>query len=173
MGWQPPQNSCAWRFPQWQQCLRAREAAAAPLCAPLTRNSSSCLLTHPTLPLLLGGFLQFKFWMCLWLSTMICFYSLTTQWYLQNTNQLGHLTGGQTSAIQGFRESKAIRCCHYSTSWEYPVSLHLPTSHPKCASKQSLCSLNRVATVYAILPHLFFAPAVPGRRCHWIVSLFL
>lgn len=48
MGWQPPQNSCAWRLPQWQQCLRAREAAAAPLCAPLIRNKEQFLLPAPS-----------------------------------------------------------------------------------------------------------------------------
>lgn len=94
---------------------RGEEAAAAPLCAPLTWNSSSCLLIHPTLPLL-PGLSPVKFQMCPWFPAMTPFFSLTIQRCLLNTNQVGHLAWGQTLAIQGSRENKAKGCCHYSTS---------------------------------------------------------
>lgn len=141
------------------------EAVAAPLCAPLTQNSSSCLLIHPTLPLLLGlssvPISDVPMAPCKDLFLFIYYSAVLVEHKPAGTSYLG-----TDISNPGIQRKQTKGCCHYSTSQEYPVSLPPPTSHPKCASKQALCSLNRVATVYTILPHLFFAPAVPGRRCH-------
>lgn len=82
--------------------------------------------------------------------------------------------GTAAAVIQRHPESKAKGCCPYKASKRYRcLSPLLPRIQNVQSSRQPLCSPNRAATVPDILPRLFFAPAVPGRRCHLIVSLFL
>lgn len=82
--------------------------------------------------------------------------------------------GTAAAVIQRHPESKAKGCCPCKASKRYRcLSPLLPRIQNVQSSQQPLCSPNRAATVPDILPRLFFAPAVPGRRCHLIVSLFL